>query len=115
MDIQHIKDKTRALYLTEPEEVKQQVWEFAKTAKRKEKGVALEINTGEIWASGQTEKLVTCGSPQRQLTHFVRNIENLVVVVNKFMVGLQKVTGWLFSLLAGGPSPLLQGEIDVYR
>jgi hypothetical protein len=37
MDIQRIKDETRALYLAEPEEVKQQVREFAKTGKRDNK------------------------------------------------------------------------------
>ncbi|KAG2132142.1 uncharacterized protein EDB93DRAFT_1255329 [Suillus bovinus] len=43
-----------------------------------------------------------------------RNIEKLAAMVNKFLTGLADVTGFSFSLLAGGPSPELGGLIDVY-
>ncbi|KAG1844479.1 hypothetical protein F4604DRAFT_1689098 [Suillus subluteus] len=43
-----------------------------------------------------------------------RNIEKLATMVNKFLTGLADVTGFSFSLLAGGPSPELGGLIDVY-
>ncbi|KAG1875867.1 hypothetical protein C8R48DRAFT_768721 [Suillus tomentosus] len=43
-----------------------------------------------------------------------RNIEKLTAMVNKFLTGLADVTGFSFSLLAGGPSSELGGLIDVY-
>ena len=61
MDIQHIKDETRTLYLAEPEEVKQQVREFTKTGKRdaKQQGT-LVPSAEETWASPNGVKLVMC-------------------------------------------------------
>ncbi|KAG6379835.1 hypothetical protein JVT61DRAFT_10384 [Boletus reticuloceps] len=99
MNIQRIKDETCALYLAEPEEVKLKMREFAKTGKRDSKERATSgADTKEIWTSENA----------------IKNIEMLVAVVNKFMAGLEKVTRWTYTLLAGGPSPELDGEIDTY-
>ncbi|KAG2096120.1 uncharacterized protein F5147DRAFT_778484 [Suillus discolor] len=43
-----------------------------------------------------------------------RNLTKLAVIVNKFLKGLQDATGLLFTVLAGGPSPELNGLIDVW-
>ena len=61
MDIQCIKDETHTLYLAEPEEVKQQVREFAKTRKQdaKQQGTSVP-GAKETWASPNGVKLVMC-------------------------------------------------------
>ena len=73
MDIQCIKDETCALYLAEPEEVKQQVREFAKTGKRdaKQQGTSV-LGAEETWASPNGVKLVMCVCHTDASTYIVR-------------------------------------------
>ncbi|KAG6373517.1 hypothetical protein JVT61DRAFT_6155 [Boletus reticuloceps] len=94
--IQKIKEEMRALYIAEPEDVKQQVRDFIMTAK------------GE---KGKGNK--SCASPTDQIDPY-RNIKMLAAIVNQFLTGLNKSTGWAFSLLAGGPSLDVQMNIDCY-
>lgn len=72
MSIQRIKEETHALYLSEPEDVKQKVREFAKTAKRESKR-KIEAASGaqEIWASEINEKLVARVILLHQLTYHI--------------------------------------------
>ncbi|KAG2341291.1 hypothetical protein BDR05DRAFT_949875 [Suillus weaverae] len=82
------------LYEGETNEVKAEVWKYIEDAK-----MHRDNEKEGMWSEDD----------------YGRNIEKLAAMVNKFLTGLADATGFLFSLLAGGPSPELGGLIDVYR
>lgn len=42
-----------------------------------------------------------------------RTIDQLVDILAEFFQELERLTGWSFSVLMGGPTPALGGKIDV--
>ncbi|KAG1890637.1 uncharacterized protein F5891DRAFT_1197914 [Suillus fuscotomentosus] len=87
--------ETAVLYAQESPDIKDQVKQYLEDQKQQR----LQ-NKLEGWS---------------QMTDYSRNLNKLAVVANSFLKGLTEVTGMLFSLLAGGPSPKAHGAIDVYR
>ncbi|KAG1800492.1 hypothetical protein EV424DRAFT_1545728 [Suillus variegatus] len=90
-----VKKETAALYEMESGAVKDEVRKYMddkKTEKDKNKDEEMS------WSKEDHE----------------RNLTRLAAIVNKFLKGLQDATGLSFTVLAGGPSPELNGLIDVW-
>ncbi|KAG1813780.1 hypothetical protein EV424DRAFT_1564765 [Suillus variegatus] len=90
-----VKKETAALYEMESEMVKDEVRKYmddqkAERDKNKDEGMS--------WSKEDHE----------------RNLTKLAAIVNKFLKGLQNATGLSFTVLAGGPSPELNGLINVW-
>ncbi|KAG1801197.1 uncharacterized protein BJ212DRAFT_1487736 [Suillus subaureus] len=86
MRVAIIKKETANLYKVETNEVKVEVWRYIEDAK-----MCKDNEKVGMWSEDDYKK----------------NLEKLAAMVNKFLKGLADVTGFLFSLLAGGPSPEL--------
>ncbi|KAG1825331.1 hypothetical protein DFJ58DRAFT_738534 [Suillus subalutaceus] len=77
-----------------PDEVKQQVAEFVEEAKKKKK---------KEW-----EEAKGAGVADHQVY-----IDKLPAVLTEFFDELQRLTGLVFTVLMGGPTPAMGGQIDV--
>ncbi|KAG1845929.1 hypothetical protein C8R48DRAFT_677959 [Suillus tomentosus] len=91
-----IKKETAALYVNETPEVKARVKEYLEEQKQQK----VQDKEEGPWSKSEANQS--------------QNLDKLAAVANKFLKGLADATGMSFSLLAGGPSPEAQGQIDVY-
>ncbi|KAG2153797.1 uncharacterized protein EDB93DRAFT_1248695 [Suillus bovinus] len=89
-----IKKQTNLLYHLASDEVKQQVAEFIEEAKKKKK---------KEW-----EEAKGAGVADHQVY-----IDRLPGVLTKFFNKLQRLTGLIFTVLMGGPTPAMGGQVDV--
>ncbi|KAG1784382.1 uncharacterized protein HD556DRAFT_1451838, partial [Suillus plorans] len=89
-----IRKQTSLLYHSASDEVKQQVAEFIEEAKKKKK---------REW-----EEAKGAGVADHQVY-----IDKLPGVLSEFFDELQRLTGLVFTVLMGGPTPAMGGQIDV--
>ncbi|KAG1740556.1 hypothetical protein EDD22DRAFT_959174 [Suillus occidentalis] len=89
-----IRKQTSLLYHSASDEVKQQVAEFIEEAKKKKK---------REW-----EEAKGAGVADHQVY-----IDKLPGVLSEFFDELQRLTGLVFMVLMGGPTPAMGGQIDV--
>ncbi|KAG2135860.1 hypothetical protein DEU56DRAFT_981042 [Suillus clintonianus] len=93
-NISIIRKQTSLLYQSASDEVKQQVAEFIEEAKKKKK---------QEW-----EEAKGAGVVDHQVY-----IDRLPGVLTEFFDELQRLTGLVFTVLMGGPTPAMGGQIDV--
>ncbi|KAG1883959.1 hypothetical protein F4604DRAFT_1919757 [Suillus subluteus] len=91
-----IRKQTSLLYHSASDEVKQQVAEFIEEAKNKKKKKEWEEAKGAGVADHQVY------------------INRLPGVLTEFFDELQRLTGLVFTVLMGGPTPAMGGQIDVH-
>ncbi|KAG2105030.1 uncharacterized protein F5147DRAFT_654225 [Suillus discolor] len=91
-----VKKETAALYINEMPKVKARVKEYLEEQKQQK----VQDKEEGLWSKSEANQS--------------QNLDKLAAVANKFLKGLADATGMSFSLLAGGPSPEAQGQIDVY-
>ncbi|KAG2138439.1 uncharacterized protein EDB93DRAFT_1253395 [Suillus bovinus] len=89
-----IKKQTNLLYHSASDEVKQQVAGFIEEAKKKKKKGSEEVKGTEV------------------VNHQVY-IDKLPGVLTEFFDELQRLTGLIFTVLIGGPTPAMGGQVDV--
>ncbi|KAG1893301.1 uncharacterized protein F5891DRAFT_985968 [Suillus fuscotomentosus] len=90
-----VKKETAALYVNETPEVKARVKEYLEEQKQQK----VQDKEEGPWSKSEANQS--------------QNLDKLAAVTNKFLKGLADATRMSFSLLAGGPSPEAQGQIDV--
>ncbi|KAG1857818.1 hypothetical protein F4604DRAFT_1685113 [Suillus subluteus] len=88
-----IRKQTSLLYHSASDEVKQQVAEFIEEAKKKKR---------------EWEEAKGAGVADHQVY-----IDKLPGVISEFFNELQRLTGLVFMVLMGGPTPAMGGQIDV--
>ncbi|KAG1892031.1 hypothetical protein F4604DRAFT_1912762 [Suillus subluteus] len=89
-----LKKQTYLLYHSASDEVKQQVAEFIEDAKKKKKKECEEAKGAAV------------------VDHQVY-IDRLPGTLNEFFNELQRLTGLVFTVLMGGPTPTMGGQIEV--
>ncbi|KAG2035437.1 hypothetical protein BDR03DRAFT_983721 [Suillus americanus] len=89
-----IRKQTTLLYNSASNDVKQQVAEFIEEAKQKKKKELQEVKGAGV------------------VDHQVY-IDRLPGALTEFFNELQRLTGYVFTVLMGGPTPAMGGQIDV--
>ncbi|KAG2128729.1 hypothetical protein DEU56DRAFT_915399 [Suillus clintonianus] len=87
-----VKRITKEMYEKETDEVKDEVAAYIKQMAEK--------------------KTQALGTRDAEIDH-QKTIDQLVDILTEFFQELQRLTGWSFSVLMGGPTPVLGGKIDV--
>lgn len=109
-----IKKQTNLLYHSASDEVKQQVAEFIEEAKKKKKK-----EWEEAKGAGVADHQVSVASTYLNeykcspVTRIYRYIDRLPGVLTEFFNELQRLTGLVFTVLMGGPTPAMGGQVDV--